>query len=85
MRDGPVFAGGMRDERKFKGGMRDCKESAGSGKLVIFVPRRGNSCLFRAGNGMLYSLLFRHFQRASEFLILISKINLRSDHCLIFN
>lgn len=88
MRDGPFFAGGMQDERKFKGGMRDCKRSAGSGKLVIFIARSGNSCLFRAGNGMVDSQLGKHhtgntcclhFQRPSEFLILVSKINLRSD------
>ena len=43
----------MRVERKFKGGMRDCKGSAGSGKLVIFMARRGKSCLFGAGNGLV--------------------------------
>ena len=57
MRDGPFFAGGMRDERKFKG---DCMGSAGSGKLVIFTARRGNSCLFRAGNGMVDGQLGKH-------------------------
>ena len=60
MRDGPFSAGGMRDERKCKGAMRDCKGSAGSGKLVIFMARRGNSCLFRAGNGMVDGQVGKH-------------------------
>ena len=54
---GLFFSDGMRDERKFKGAMRDCKRSAGSGKLVIFMARRGNYCLFLAGNGMVNSQL----------------------------
>ena len=93
MRDGPFFGSGMRDESKFKGGMRDSKGSAGSRKLVIFMARRGNSCLYWAGNGMVDSQLSKHhtgntcclhFQRPSKFVILVSKINLRPDHCLIF-
>ena len=55
MSDGPFIAGGMRDERKFKVGMWDCKASGRSRKLVIFMAGRGNSCLFRAENGMVDS------------------------------
>lgn len=42
--------------------MRDCKGSVGSGKLVIFMARRGNCCLFGAGNGMVENRLLKQWR-----------------------